>query len=90
MILAPLVRPLERRGVGRCSRGSMAYRCCVTSGQAHERETASRQLLRTYEPSCSHTIHGLTGGMARSSDLLVFRPMEANTWGMQGMNPIAS
>ena len=72
MILARSVRPLERRGVGRCSRGSMAYRCCVTSGQAHERETAGRQLLRAYERSCSHTVHGLTGGMARSSDLLAF------------------
>jgi hypothetical protein len=41
--------------------------CCVTSGQAHERESAGRQLLRAYERSCSHTIHVLTGGMARSS-----------------------
>jgi hypothetical protein len=31
--------------------------CCVTSGQAHERESAGRQLLRAYERSCSHTIH---------------------------------
>jgi hypothetical protein len=46
--------------------------------------------LRAYEPSCSHTIHGLTGGMARFSDPLVFRPMEANTWRMQGMNLTAS
>jgi len=90
MLLAPSVSPLERRGVGRCSRGSMAYRCCVTSGQAHERETAGRQLLRAYEQLCSHTIHGLTDEMARSSNLLDSDPMEANAWGMQGMDPTAS
>jgi hypothetical protein len=87
MIMAPSVLPRERCGVGCCSRGSMAYRCCVTSGQAHERESAGRQLLRAYERSCSHTIHVLMGGMARSSKFSAFGPMIMNAWMKQGMNP---
>jgi hypothetical protein len=61
--------------------------CCVTSGQAHERESAGRQLLRAYERSCSHTIHVSTGGMARSCKFSVFGPMIMKAWRKQGMSP---
>ena len=37
----------------------MAYRCCVTSGQAHEQETAGRQLLPPSSSSTKRDRHAL-------------------------------
>jgi hypothetical protein len=43
--------------------------------------------LRAYERSCSHTIHVLMGGLARSNKFSAFCPMIMNAWKTQGMNP---